>query len=286
MRIRVPCPPSAIRSSALSPIARGSPDERRRAHAAIAAATDADADPDRRAWHRAHAAAGPDDAVAEELERSAARARARGGQAAAAAFLERAADLTLDPARRAERALAAAEAKHLAGSAEAALWLAATAEHGPLGELQRVRVEVLRGQVASMQRRGSDAPPLLLRAAQRLGRFDRGLARDTYRDAFGAAYFAGRLAGATGLPEVSAAVRSAPPSTEPPSATDALLDAAALLVDAGYATGAATVRARTRRLSRRADVYRRGAALAVACVPYVVRGMGRRDMGCAQRPQA
>jgi DNA-binding CsgD family transcriptional regulator len=220
----------------------GSPEERRRAHAALAEATDAEADPDRRAWHRARAVSGPDDAVADELERSAARAGARGGQAAAAAFLERSADLTVDPQRRAERALAAAEAKHLAGAAEQALRLATVAEQGPLDELRRVRVDVLRGQVAAVQRRGSDAPPLLLSAARRLERFDRHLARDTYRDAFVAAFFAGRLAGATGLPEIAAAVRSALPSTEPPSVTDELLDAAALLVDAGYATGAARVR--------------------------------------------
>ena len=220
----------------------GSPDERRLAHAAIAEATDAGADPDRRAWHRALAAAGPDDAVAEELERSAARARARGGQAVAAAFLERSVDLTLDPARRAERALATAEAKLLAGSAEAALHLAAVAEREPLDELQRVRVDVLRGRVATTQRRGSDAPLLLLRAARRLDRLDHRLARDTYRDALGAAYFADRLAAGTGLPEVSAAVRTARPSTEAPSAPDRLLDAAALLVDSGYATGAPAAR--------------------------------------------
>ena len=220
----------------------GSSDERRQTHAAIAEATDADADPDRRAWHLALAAAGPDDAVADELERSAARARARGGEAAAAAFLERSVDLTLDPARRAGRALAAGEAKHLAGSAEAALRLAAVAERGPLDELQRVRIDVLRGRAATMQRRGSDAPLLLLRAAQRLDRFDRRLARDTYRDALGAAYFADRLARGTGLAEVSAAVRTARPPTEPASAPVRLLDAAALLVDSGHATGAPAAR--------------------------------------------
>jgi DNA-binding CsgD family transcriptional regulator len=219
----------------------GSLAERRHAHAAIAEVTDAEVDPDRRAWHRAHAAAGPDEAVADELERSAVRALARGGQAAAAAFLERALDLTVDPVRRADRALAAAEARYLAGSSEAALRLAAAAERGTLDELQRVRVDVLRGRVATIERRGSDAPPLLLSAAQRLERFDRGLARATYRDAFVAAYYAGRLAARVGLPEVAAATRSVAPSCEPPSATDELLDAAALLVDAGYETGAAAV---------------------------------------------
>jgi DNA-binding CsgD family transcriptional regulator/tetratricopeptide (TPR) repeat protein len=204
--------------------------------------TDAEADPDRRAWHRALASAGPDDAVADELERSAARARARGGQAAAAAFLERAVDLTLDPVTRAERALAAAEARYLAGSAEGALRLAALAEHGPLDEFHRVRVGVLRGRVATMQRRGGDASLLLLDAARRLERFDRRVARDTYRDAFIAGIYAGRFAGDIGLPAVAAAVRSAVPSGDPPNASDALLVAAALLVDAGYETGAPAAR--------------------------------------------
>ena len=219
----------------------GTPDERRWARAAIAEVTDAEADPDRRAWHRALACAGPDEMVADDLERSAVRARARGGQAAAAAFLERSMDLSLDPARRAERALAAAEAKHLAGSAEDALRLAALAERGLLNEPQRVRVDVLRGRVATIQRRASDAPPLLLRAARRLERFDRRVAGDTYRDAFIAAIYAGRFAGDTGLPAVAAAIRSTAPSAVPPSAADELLDAAALLVDAGYATGAPAV---------------------------------------------
>jgi DNA-binding CsgD family transcriptional regulator len=218
----------------------GSPDERRRAHAAIAEVTDAEADPDRRAWHRARACAGPDDAVADELERSAVRARARGGQAAAAAFLERSAELTLDPARRAGRALAAAEANYLAGSGEDALRLAGVAELGPLSEFDRVRVDVLRGRVATIQRRVSDAPPLLLRAARRLERFDRRVARDTYRDAFISAFLAGSLAGDAGLPEVAAAIRSAAPA-EPSSVTDELLDAAATLVDVGYAAGAVRV---------------------------------------------
>jgi DNA-binding CsgD family transcriptional regulator len=238
-----------VRAAAYS---AGPPDERRRAHAAIAEVTDTEADPDRRAWHRAHACAGPDDAVADELERSAVRARARGGQTAAAAFLERSAELTLDPARRAERALAAAEANYLAGSGEDALRLAGVAELGLRNEFHRVRVDVLRGRVATIQRRVSDAPPLLLRAARRLERFDRHVARDTYRDAFISAFLAGSLAGDAGLPEVAATIRSAAPA-EPPSVTDELLDAAALLVDAGYTAGAARV--------QRALAAFRGAAL-------------------------
>jgi DNA-binding CsgD family transcriptional regulator len=216
--------------------------ERRRAHAAIAEVTDAQADPDRRAWHRALACSGPDEAVADELERSAVRARERGGQAAAAAFLERAADLTVDPARRAERALAAAEASRLAGAVADALRLASVAERGPLGEFDRVRVDVLRDRVATVQGRVSDGPRLLLRAARRLERFDRRAARDACRDAFTAAFMAASLAGDTGLPEVAAAIRSAAPLAEPPSVTDELLDAAATLVDVGYAAGAARVR--------------------------------------------
>ena len=214
------------------------PDARRRAHAAIADVTDAEADPDRRAWHRALASAGPDDSVADELEQSAARARSRAGQGAAAAFLERSAALTLDPRSRAERALAAAEANYLAGSAEDALRLVEVACRGTLDDFQRVRVDVVRARVATMQRRLRDAPPLLLGAARRLENFDRREARDTYRDAFIAAMLAGRLGETTGLPEVAAAIRSAPPSSEPPSVTDELLDAAALLIDAGWATGA------------------------------------------------
>lgn len=211
---------------------------RRRAHAAIAEVTDAATDPDRRAWHLALAAAGPNDAVADELEQSAARARARGGEAAAAAFLERASALTFDPARRAQRALAAADAKYLAGAAEDALRLAAVAERGPLNEFHRARVEVLRGRVATMQRRAADAPPLLLGAARQLEGLDRRLARETYRDAYVAGIFAGRFAGDTGLLEVAAAIRSATPPVKPGDVTDELLDAAASLIDGGWAAGA------------------------------------------------
>ena len=218
------------------------PDERRRVHRALATATDPDMDPDRRAWHAALGASGPDEAIAAALERSAGRAQARGGLAAAAAFLVRAVELSPEASARGGRALDAAEAMYLAGSAEDALRLAVVAERGPINELRRARIDALRGRVATMQRRAGDAPPLLLDAARRLERFDRGVACDTYRDAFIAGIYVGRFAGETGLAEVAAAVRSAAPSAEPPSATDELLDAAALLIDAGWAPGAGRVR--------------------------------------------
>ena len=172
VRFRHPLVRSAVYQAAFA-------GDRRSAHRALAEATDPDADPDRRAWHRAHAAAGPDEAVAAEMERSASRAQARGGAAAAAAFLQRATELTPDPARRAARALAAAHAKFDAGAPEAAYKLLAMAEIGPIDGLQRARLERLRAQLAFSLRRGSDAPPLLLQAAKRLEPLDPELARET-----------------------------------------------------------------------------------------------------------
>ena len=152
-------------------------------HAALAEVTDPAADPDRRAWHRAQAATGPDEDVAAELEHSAGRAQARGGLAAAAAFLERAALLTPEPARRAQRLLAAAQAKRDAGALDAALGLLVAVEAGPLDALQGAEVEHLRGQIALEQRRGRDAARLLLSAARRLEPLDAGLARETHLEA-------------------------------------------------------------------------------------------------------
>ena len=225
-----------VRAAAYS---AGSPEERRSAHAVLAAVTDAQADPDRRAWHRALASATPDDDVATELEHSAARARGRGGHAAAAAFLERSVELTLDPARRAERALAAAEARCLIGDGEAAFRFAAIAQTGPLSELDHIRLDVLRGRVATIQRRVGIALPLLLDSAQRLEPFDRRAAWDTYRDAFIAACSEASPDGETGLRQVSAVIRSPKASLDPPRVTDELLSSLALLVDAGYEAGAA-----------------------------------------------
>ena len=141
------------------------PQERRAVHRALADITDPEADPDRRAWHLAEAAPGPDDGVAAELERSAGRAQARGGVAAAAAFLERAVALTLDPARRADRALAA-DAKFQVGAFDAALALLAAAGAGPLDKQQRALTDLLRGRIAFLSGGIGDAPLLLLRAAR------------------------------------------------------------------------------------------------------------------------
>jgi DNA-binding CsgD family transcriptional regulator len=216
--------------------------DRRVAHRALAEATDPAAEPDRRAWHRAHAAAGLDEEVAAELEQSAGRARARGGVAAAAAFLQRAAELTPDPAHQGARALAAAHAKLDAGAADAAEALLATAETRPLDELQRARLERLRAQIAFGRRRGSDDPPLLLDAARRLEPLDAALARETYLEALGAAIFAGRLSAAVGVREVAEAARAAPAGTAPPRRIDLLLDGLTVRFTEGYAAGVAPLR--------------------------------------------
>ena len=172
-------------------------EDRRAAHRALAAATDAEVDPDRRAWHLARAAYGRDEAVADELERSAGRAQARGGVAAAAAFLQRSAELTVDVEKRARRALEAAGAKQLAGAPEEALALLSIAGEGPLDDLERALSERLRGQINLDLRNADDAVPLLLDAAKRLEPLDPGLARETYLEALRAASVAGRLGGGT-----------------------------------------------------------------------------------------
>jgi DNA-binding CsgD family transcriptional regulator len=213
------------------------PDERRRVHRALAEATDADIDPDRRAWHRAHATAGLDEDVAAELERSAGRARARGGLAAGAAFHQRAVELTPDPRRRAQRALLAAKLKHQAGANDAALRLLAVAEAGPLDELEQARAQLLHAQITFAMTRGRDAPPLLLEAAKRLEPLDPRLARETYLEAFAAALSADRLVRGGDAREVAVAVLAADweRSTR---ACDLLLDGLALLTCQGYVAGA------------------------------------------------
>jgi DNA-binding CsgD family transcriptional regulator len=219
--------------------------DRQAVHRALAEATDPRLDPDRRAWHRAQAAPEPDEEVAAELERSAGRAQARGGLAAAAAFLQRAVTLTVDPARRADRALAAAQSKHQAGAPDTALELLALAQAGPLDELQQARADLLRAQITFAVTRGRDAPPMLLAAAKRLEPLDATLARETYLDAFSAALFAGRLARGGGVREVAEAVLAADWGESPrrsPLACNLLLDGLAILTTQGYAAAATTLK--------------------------------------------
>jgi DNA-binding CsgD family transcriptional regulator len=218
-------------------------DDRHDAHRALAGATDADVDPDRRAWHLALAAAGPDEDVAVELERSAVRAQARGGLAAAAAFMKRAVALSSDTDRRARRALAAAQASLEAGAFDEALGLLSTTNAETLDEVQLATTELLRGEIAFAASTGSAAPPLLLQAAKSFEPLDVVVARETYLDAWGAALFAGRLATDGGLVEISRAAGAAPPpsaGTQRPS--DLLLDSLATLVTEGVAPSAQLLR--------------------------------------------
>jgi DNA-binding CsgD family transcriptional regulator len=235
VRFRHPLVRSAVyRAAVLS--------ERRAAHRALAEATDPDTDPDRRAWHRAHAAVGVDEAVAAELERSADRAQARGGAAAAAAFLAHATELTPEPAERGRRALAAAEAKFDAAAADAALELLATAELAPLDELQRARLERLRAEIVYARTRGGDSPALLLDAARRLQPLDAGMARETHLEALAAAMYAGRLGGNPSVREAAEAARAAPAPPQPPRPVDLLLDGLATRFTEGYAAGVPPLR--------------------------------------------
>ena len=240
VRFRHPLVRSAVYRAAAA-------EDRRAAHAALAAVTDPGVDPDRRAWHRAHATAGPDEAVAAELINSADRALRRGGVAASAAFWHRAVALTPDPGERASRALAAAEAKYAAGDFVTAQALLVTAEVGPLSELGSAHVQRMRAQIAFALRRGSDAPPLLLRAAQRLQTLDAELARQTYLEALVAAIYAGRLAHGPDVLDIARAAQAAPfgPSglsgdcePEPLPHSQLLLRGLAVRLTDGYAAAA------------------------------------------------
>ena len=244
VRFRHPLVRSAVYSAA-------SDELRREVHRALAAVTDAARDPDRRAWHRAQAASEPDESVAAELERSAERARDRGGAAAAGAFLAQASALTPDPARRAARALAAARAEHQSGNPESAVHLLATAEAGPLADLARARADRLRAEIAFTRNRGSDAPPLLLRAARRLVPFDPAAARETYLEAIEAAIYAGRSDGATFL----LAAELAPPAAPPPArVADLLLDGYVALRADGLAAATPLLKVALRRLREAPEV--------------------------------
>src|SRR5690348_13097964 len=227
VRFRHPLLRSAVYQAAPAP-------ERREIHRALADATDARLDPDRRAWHRARAAGRPDESVAGELERSAGRAQARGGRSAAAAFLQRAAELTPDPAIRVERSLAAAQARLDVADAVSASDLLAAAELGPVDALQRARLQRLGAQIVFASQRGRDAPPLLLEAARRLDSLDAAMARETYLEAFAAAMFAGRLGTGPDEREVAKAARR-PDQAPAAGAAGQLLDALVTRFTEGYA---------------------------------------------------
>ena len=274
VRFRHPLVRSAVYRAA-------SAQQRRRVHRALADMTDAETDPDRRAWHLAEATAGPEESVAAELERAAGRAQARGGLAAAAAFLERAAALTPEPASRAQRALAAAQTKYEAGALDDALTLLATAESGALGDLERARVDLLRAQIAFASRRGSDAPPLLLKAARELEAVDPDLARATYLEALAAARFAGPLGRGAGVVEVSEAALAGPQPPQPPRPPDLLLQGLAVLFTEGYAAGRTDPEGGAERLPARGRPPAAGGPLAPARVSGRSGCLGRRDMEAA-----
>jgi len=237
-RMRVQFRHPLVRSAAYR---SASAETRLELHGALADVTDPVADPDRRAWHRAQAVVGPDEEVAAELERSAGRAQGRGGLAAAAAFLERSVLLTVDPSRLAERTLAAAEATMKAGEFDRALELLGAAEAGRLDDVAGARADLLRARIAFATGLGSEAPPLLLKAAGRLEQLDLPMARATYLRGWLAASFAGNLTGAGGFLEVSRAVRALPPAAHP-RPIDVLLDGLALSCMDGLAAGADTLR--------------------------------------------
>jgi DNA-binding CsgD family transcriptional regulator len=230
VRFRHPIVRSVVYGSA-------SPRQRQEVHAALTQVTDREHDADRHAWHRAQAAPGPDEDVAAELERSASRAQARGGLAAAAAFLERATMLTLDSARRTERALGAAAAHLQAGALDAVRQLLSIAEAGAITDLQQARIDLIAADLAFVTNRGSEAPSLLLKAAKQLEPIDPELSRATYLQAFSAAMLTGRLALGGGVLEVARAAAAAPPPRHATRAPDLLLEGLAAHFDGGYEAG-------------------------------------------------
>ncbi|PZG00935.1 LuxR family transcriptional regulator [Micromonospora endophytica] len=234
VRFRHPLVRSAVYRTATPP-------DRRRVHGALAAATDPQTDPDRRAWHRAQSVLGTDEDAAAELEQSADRARARGGLAAAAAFLQQAAELTPQPTVRASRALKAAHAKHEAGAPDDSLTLLAEAAAGPLDALQRAHLELLRARITFHTTRGSDAPKMLLDAAKKLTPLDPPLARETYLHALQASFHAGRLGHGRWLQEAAEAARAAPAPPTPPRPIDLLLDGLAIRFTQGFEASVPTL---------------------------------------------
>lgn len=252
-----------IRSTAY----RGVPlSDRQAIHGALAAVTDRDLDPDRRAWHLGHAAVAPDDDVADELHRCAERAQSRGGVTAGAAFLERSAELTRAPARRCDRAIAAATAKAQAGMLDAARDLLKMAAASSMTEAQLAQSDLVRAQMAFISNHGRDAGPLLLGAAQRLECIDTTLARETYLDALSAAIFAGRLAGEAGAAEVAKAAAETAPGTGSLGPADALLDGLAIQYSGDFGRGVPLLRRALRSYGEGMSLDRELRWMLLACI--------------------
>jgi DNA-binding CsgD family transcriptional regulator len=234
VRFRHPLVRSALYGAA-------APSERRRTHDVLAAATDARVDPDRRAWHRGQAALGVDENVASELEHASDQALKRGGMAAAAAFMQRAAELTPDSDTRIRRAMAAAAAKHESGAPHEALQLLTVVARGPMNPLQSARLKLFRAQIAFYLSHDDNAPGQFVEAARALAPLDRSMSRETFLLALDASIIIG--GGATGsVRNVAEAARSAPAPPEPPRPMDYLLDGVVTTYTAGFAAGAAELR--------------------------------------------
>jgi len=217
--------------------------ERRKVHLALSEVTDREEDQDRRAWHLAAAASGPDETIALELERSATRAQARGGVQAAAAFLQRASALALDPARHVERALAAAQASLQAGGFDAALRLVESAQDRARNDCERARAALLQAQIEFAVGRGSEAPASLLGAVKRIEPCDERLARAGYLEAVSAAMFAGRLGASGGRPQDVARAVQDRTSAGKRGAADLLLDGWAQMFAEGSRAATPTLQA-------------------------------------------
>jgi DNA-binding CsgD family transcriptional regulator len=210
-------------------------EKRLEVHRILAELADPIHDADRRAWHWACSTVGHDETIAVELERTAGRARARGGLLAAAALLERAVLLTPHGERRADRTLAAARAKRDAGAFESALRLLSVADSEPQSELRTALAEQLRGKIAFDQRRSSEAAELLFTAAQRIEPFAPRAARDMHLEALAAAVWAAGPGDRELVAKAAQAARATASEENPPRAADLVLDAIATRMTEGYA---------------------------------------------------
>jgi DNA-binding CsgD family transcriptional regulator len=207
-------------------------------HRALGEVMDPIRDAERRVWHRACSTVTYDEGIAVELERSADRAKARGGLVGAAALLERAALLTQSGERRADRTLAAAQAKRDAGALDSALRLLSVVDSEPYTDLRSALTERLRAQIAFDQRRGAEAARLLLTAAARVVSSEPRLARDIYLEALAAAIWAPSDDSRELISKTAEAARTAPLPQQPPRTADLLLDALACMVTDGYTAAA------------------------------------------------